>query len=272
MTLSPKQEISVQVMASAVQDPNTGYYTYSYTLISNPSSDNDVDFFAVAPLQAPLSIQSPPHWSAYRYFHQGSDSAIAWRVTEVGTLPPGYVDTGNIPPSQFDVEPGQSLSGFAFVTPIPPLMNGATFIAQGFDTLPGNAESWGDDYPFPDMFEEGVTGQTLGMASAVGVDPTSNAGGSGLQAAHPNPSKGSVTISYSLAKDARVQLGIYDVSGRRILNLVDATRPAGMHSASWSARDEQGKPVVPGVYFYKLFIDGKPAGERRVVLVQGKTP
>jgi hypothetical protein len=160
--LTPKEAVSVRVDARAVLDPKTGYYTYSYAISNDSSSGNNVDFFAVAPVETTISIASPRHWNAYLYLYRGSETAIVWRVTEVGTLPPGYVDTGNVPPSEFDLKPGQSVTGFSFVSPLPPLKDGATFIAQGFDTIPAY-DDYGDDYPGPDVFEQGVTGATIGI-------------------------------------------------------------------------------------------------------------
>ncbi len=267
IVLSPAQMILVSVEASAVLDPQTGYYTYSYTLTSDPSSQNDVEAFTIAPIPPPLSIGSPLHWTAFRYHYQGADSAIVWAVTDVGSLPPGYIDTGNVPPSEFDLEPGQSVGGFTFTTPVPPLENAATFYAQGFDTLPRSGQS--DEDPQPTIFEKGVSGVTLGTGNPVGIEGKSSRSAARLTAPRPNPSRGTVSLTYTLDADARVTLGIYDISGRKIASLVEGARPPGTHSVTWNGRDTSGQLVSPGVYFWKLFIDGRSAGERRVVLIRG---
>jgi hypothetical protein len=44
------------------------------------------------------------------------------------------------------------------------------------------------------------------------------------------------TISYSLPKSAKVDLAIYDVSGKLVSVLVRAAQTAGAHKAVWNAR------------------------------------
>jgi flagellar hook assembly protein FlgD len=34
--------------------------------------------------------------------------------------------------------------------------------------------------------------------------------------------------------------------------LVNESKPAGEHTVIWEGRDDKGKPVSSGVYFYKL--------------------
>lgn len=72
---------------------------------------------------------------------------------------------------------------------------------------------------------------------------------------HPNPFNPQTSIAFHLAAPARVNLGIYDVSGRHVVTLLDAARPAGSHSAEWAGRDAYGKPLASGTYFYRLQTD-----------------
>ena len=65
----------------------------------------------------------------------------------------------------------------------------------------------------------------------------------------PNPSVrgGDVRVSYALARAGRVEVGVYDVLGRRVAVLVDEGRSAGPHVAVWSSAG-----VTPGVYAVRL--------------------
>ncbi len=68
----------------------------------------------------------------------------------------------------------------------------------------------------------------------------------------PNPFNPSTTIHFSLGEAARVRLGIYDVSGRLVRVLTDGRRGAGPHSEIWDGKDNVGRDVSSGVYFYRL--------------------
>ena len=48
------------------------------------------------------------------------------------------------------------------------------------------------------------------------------------------------------------KLDVYDASGRLIRRLLDGAVQPGEHQASWDGRDNDGRPVASGVYFYRL--------------------
>ncbi|UCG51964.1 MAG: T9SS type A sorting domain-containing protein [Candidatus Latescibacterota bacterium] len=75
---------------------------------------------------------------------------------------------------------------------------------------------------------------------------------------HPNPFNPTTTIRYSLANEGRVDLTIYDVTGRRVRTLVDASQPPRVegYTVEWDGRNEAGEPVSSGVYFYRLSAPG----------------
>ncbi|MFQ5675807.1 MAG: choice-of-anchor B family protein, partial [bacterium] len=73
-----------------------------------------------------------------------------------------------------------------------------------------------------------------------------------LEQNYPNPFNPSTTIRYSLRENAQVRLTVYDLLGRQIRILVDDIQNRGEHQVVWDARDEQGKDVASGVYFYRI--------------------
>jgi hypothetical protein len=80
-----------------------------------------------------------------------------------------------------------------------------------------------------------------------------HAAGYTLQQNNPNPFNPVTIIRYDLAGSRRVTLHIYDVSGRlvRILrNAID--EETGRHEATWRGRDDSGRAVASGTYFYRL--------------------
>jgi hypothetical protein len=74
-----------------------------------------------------------------------------------------------------------------------------------------------------------------------------------LENARPNPFNPRTTIGYSLAKEQRVFLRVYDLSGRLVRTLVNGELvSAGSHQAIWDGVDAGGHRVASGVYFYRL--------------------
>lgn len=70
--------------------------------------------------------------------------------------------------------------------------------------------------------------------------------------AFPNPFNPATTIYFELDRQMRVELGIYDLSGRLVRTLVSGARPAGEHGERWNGTDDAGRPVASGVYFARL--------------------
>ena len=85
-----------------------------------------------------------------------------------------------------------------------------------------------------------------------------------LLPAHPNPSGQSVSISYDLPHESPLTLSIYDASGRLLRSLVDATMPAGRHTAQWDGITGSGDEVSSGVYFCRLAARGRVLTRRLV--------
>ncbi|MEK7729302.1 MAG: FlgD immunoglobulin-like domain containing protein [candidate division KSB1 bacterium] len=69
---------------------------------------------------------------------------------------------------------------------------------------------------------------------------------------YPNPFNPSTTVSFSLAKPARVSLRIYDVQGRLVRTLVEEHREPGAYSQVWEGRDDAGALVASGLYLLRL--------------------
>ena len=49
-----------------------------------------------------------------------------------------------------------------------------------------------------------------------------------------------------------MKLGIYDVNGRLVRLLVNDRQSAGDHTVDWQGRDDFGRRVSAGVYYYRL--------------------
>lgn len=82
----------------------------------------------------------------------------------------------------------------------------------------------------------------------------------------PNPSVGAVRAAFPLAREEEVALSVYDVTGRRIREVLSARLPAGPHEVDWDRRDAAGRQVGSGTYFLRLESPGRNE-TRRIVLL-----
>jgi len=78
-----------------------------------------------------------------------------------------------------------------------------------------------------------------------------------LAAIRPNPTTSSAVIRYALPAAGPVDLGIFDVSGRRVATLAAKPMTPGRHDAIWDGRDDAGRFVASGLYFCRLEAGGR---------------
>jgi hypothetical protein len=69
---------------------------------------------------------------------------------------------------------------------------------------------------------------------------------------YPNPFNPSTHIIFSLPKEGRVKIKVFDILGREIIELSDKMFVVGEHEVNWDARDNKGYDVPSGVYFSRL--------------------
>ncbi len=88
-----------------------------------------------------------------------------------------------------------------------------------------------------------------------------------LGRAYPNPFNPSTTIQFALARGGATRLEVFDLDGSLVRCLVNQTLPAGQHTATWQGRDQQGRAVASGAYFYRLTTaDGRTQAGRMVLI------
>jgi len=90
---------------------------------------------------------------------------------------------------------------------------------------------------------------------------------------YPNPFNPTTTIKYSLssvgdgAETLPTTLRIYNVLGEVVRTLVDEPRSPGIYYQVWDGKDDQGKEVASGIYFYRLKA-GKFSETKKMVLLK----
>jgi len=81
---------------------------------------------------------------------------------------------------------------------------------------------------------------------------------------HPNPFTGGTEIKYQLASRGKAKLGVYNVLGQAIRELVSGEQEAGTYSIRWDGKDGAGKATSSGVYFYRLEAFGQSQTRKMV--------
>jgi flagellar hook assembly protein FlgD len=94
-----------------------------------------------------------------------------------------------------------------------------------------------------------------------------------LYANRPNPVQSSTLIPFDISTTApagmtRVSLRIFDAGGRLVRTLVSNEEHAvpGTCLERWDGKDEKGRRVSSGIYYYRLTAAGKDLSRRMVVL------
>jgi len=105
-------------------------------------------------------------------------------------------------------------------------------------------------YPYFCRFHEAIMKGSVQVRATTGVGGDANSRFRLLPS--PNPFADKVKLQFTLDRNTRVVVEIFDLGGRKILSLLTADLPAGPHEVTWGGWDNRHQPVVPGVYFVRL--------------------
>jgi hypothetical protein len=83
-------------------------------------------------------------------------------------------------------------------------------------------------------------------------------------ALRPNPFRARTRVSFSLPTAGAVDVGVFDLAGRRVRQLQRGWLAAGDHALAWDGRSDAGAAVRPGVYLVRLRASGRDATSRVV--------
>lgn len=68
----------------------------------------------------------------------------------------------------------------------------------------------------------------------------------------PNPFNPETTISYSIPKDGKVRVSVYNLRGQKVKQLLNEHIIAGRHKVVWDGTNSHGQYVSSGLYFVKI--------------------
>ena len=153
-----------------------------------------------------------------------------------------------------------------------------------FPAPPGGEPQWGglphrqiEDMEvrvIPDGYElwmscvsRGIAVLTVRQSNPAVVDSEIGSSTDALEQNRPNPFRSSTELGFSIPRAEHVRLAVFDVAGRIVRVLVDRELPAGRHEVTWDGKDDGGRSLANGTYFYKLDRAGQSL-ERRMILLR----
>lgn len=72
---------------------------------------------------------------------------------------------------------------------------------------------------------------------------------------YPNPFNSTTAIPFSVAKESKIKIVVYDIKGEEIVILEDSYYMPGSYKVYWDGKDKWNRTVSSGIYFYKLLLD-----------------
>jgi hypothetical protein len=82
----------------------------------------------------------------------------------------------------------------------------------------------------------------------------------------PNPFNPSTTISFDVPVAGRVSVQVFDLSGRLVRTLVDASLAAASHVVPWDGTDDAGQRVASGAYHCRVTTTSTTATAKMLLL------
>ena len=182
------------------------------------------------------------------YHAKGDASAIAlrWRLSAVGDQAKFSVLRAEVPSTEYLEISDASIT-----------RDGLFFSFKDVNCEPG------ETYRYRVDISDGANRSTLFETDPITIPAARLA----LQQNYPNPFNPSTAIKYYLPGKSQVTLDIYDISGKRISQLVRENEEKGFYSVEWKGLDGRGTSVASGIYFYRLTA-GKQTISKKMVLLK----
>jgi hypothetical protein len=92
-------------------------------------------------------------------------------------------------------------------------------------------------------------------------------GGLAITSIYPNPFNSGTVIRYNIPTKGSVNLGIYDLTGRKIRTLIAGQPVSGSGQVVWNGADNAGNPMASGVYFVRIN-SAKGVAVRKAILLR----
>jgi FlgD Ig-like domain len=81
----------------------------------------------------------------------------------------------------------------------------------------------------------------------------------------PNPFQNNTLVKYTVPVRSRVEIRVFDITGRNVKTLVNKESPAGEYSISWNGTDNTGKKQGAGIYLLKFKVNNSESVEKLIL-------
>ncbi len=73
-----------------------------------------------------------------------------------------------------------------------------------------------------------------------------------IESVYPNPFNGNISFDFNVSSPGLIEFRVFDIGGRLVRDDLIVNGYQGKHRISWDGRDQFGRLVSSGIYYYKL--------------------
>ena len=114
---------------------------------------------------------------------------------------------------------------------------------------------------------EGFINALTAIISGTGKFDSVYPGNFELSSIYPNPFNSNCQIKFSTLTKEKVNLTVYDTTGRKIKTLLNKILVPGKHVIRWDGKDIHGISAASGVYIFNL-TQGELQASNRAILIK----
>ena len=104
----------------------------------------------------------------------------------------------------------------------------------------------------PDIYGSGISEEVTELPDAFRLEPN-----------YPNPFNPTTTLAFSVPEESRIEISVFDVTGRKVADLVDERYPPGHYEVVWNAGE-----FASGTYFSRMMVDEAVVQTETMTLVK----
>lgn len=116
------------------------------------------------------------------------------------------------------------------------------------------------------MFQNGDTPQKIISVNQALANLTERYTARKYVSVYPNPFNTMATISYGMSEKGKVNVRVFDISGRLVRSLYSGKQPAGSHFITWNGKNQQGKTAAIGVYYVRIELPYKTYNKKLLAI------